>query len=243
MNSEIATNEDGTFIIFPNDYISQHVKYNKPWEPHFKLIIKHLIEPGSTVLDGGANLGYNSVLLGKQIGPTGTLISFEPQKIVYQQLNGNLIINNIFNAITYNAALGKEVETSTLIPVDYNADWANIGDTSIGIGGEIINVIKLDDISLNNLDFIKLDVQGYELFALQGAENHILKYQPDLFIEIEDPQLIKFGLTGQDLINYIKSLGYNVYKIDNSICDYICSIKNIDKIEQLKLILPLTYEN
>jgi hypothetical protein len=88
MRSEIATNEDGTFIIFPNDYISQHVKYNKPWEPHFKLIIKHLIEPGSTVLDGGANLGYNSVLLGKQIGPTGTLT-----------ITGN-VLSNEFNSIT-----------------------------------------------------------------------------------------------------------------------------------------------
>ena len=68
MTSEIFENEDGKFIIFPNDAIAQHIKSGKSWEPHFKIIIEHFISPGDTVIDCGANFGYNAVLMGKQIG-------------------------------------------------------------------------------------------------------------------------------------------------------------------------------
>jgi FkbM family methyltransferase len=241
MISEVFKNEDGTFIIFPNDAISQHIKSGKPWEPHFKTVISYLISPGDTVIDAGANFGYNGVLMGKQIGPNGALISFEPQRIIYQQMNGNLILNGIYNAVTFQVALGDgSISSTNMAPVNYNLSWVNIGDTSIGEGGEEINIFKLDEIELEKLDFIKLDIQGYELFMLKGAENHLKNFKPDLFIEIEPHQLEKFNITEDQLKDYIKSLGYSMFKINNEYpCDHICTIKNMDKIEILKGILPL----
>jgi FkbM family methyltransferase len=241
MIPELYKNEDGNFIIFSNDAIAQHIKKGKQWEPHFKTVISYFIKPGDTVIDAGANFGYNGVLMGKQIGPKGTLISFEPQRIIYQQMCGNLIINSIYNAVAIQAALGDgSVSSTTMAPVDYNLDWVNIGDTSIGNGGEQVDVYKLDDLLVDNINFIKLDVQGYELFTLKGAENHIKTFQPDLFIEIEDHQLIKFNITSNQLIDYIKFLGYRIFKINNEYpCDHICTINNIDKIKELELVLPI----
>jgi FkbM family methyltransferase len=241
MISEIYKNEDGTFIIFPNDAIAQHIKSGKQWEPHFKEVISKLITPGDVVIDAGANFGYNGVLMGKQTGPNGTLISFEPQRIIYQQMNGNLILNGIYNAITFQAALGDGSITSTnMAPVNYNLSWVNIGDTSIGEGGEEVNVYKLDDIAIERLNFIKLDVQGYELFMLKGAENHLKTFQPDLFVEIEPHQLKKFNVTEDQLKDYIKSLGYRMFKINNDYpCDHICTINSIEKVEELKAVLPI----
>ena len=241
MTSEIFKNQDGEFIIFPNDAIAQHIKSGKPWEPHFKSVIECFISPGDTVIDCGANFGYNAVLMGKALDNKGLLVAFEPQRIIYQQLNGNLILNNIFNSQTYQVALGDGSQTSTTMrPVDYELSWVNIGDTSIGEGGEEVNIYKLDDFDFPQVNFIKMDVQGYELFTLEGAKELISTHQPNMFIEIEPHQLIKFGITEKQLIEYIKSMGYRMFKINNEYpCDHICTISDMDKIKLLKDILPL----
>jgi FkbM family methyltransferase len=240
MISEIYKNEDGTFIIFPNDAIAQHIKSGKLWEKHFKDIINIFISSGDVVIDAGANFGYNATLMGKQIGSTGLLMAFEPQRIIYQQLNGNLILNNVFNAITFQAALGNKQATTTMRSVDYESNWINIGDTSIGEGGEEVSVYTLDEIELEKLNFIKVDVQGYELFMLQGAKNTLQTYKPNIFIEIEPHQLIKFNITENQLIDYIKSFGYRIFKINNDYpCDHMCTINDLEKIAKLKTLLPL----
>ena len=240
MITEIFTNEDGTFIIFPNDAIAQHIKKGQKWEDHFSKVVSEFIKPGDTVLDCGANFGYNSVVMGKKLQNQGLLVAFEPQRLVHQQLNGNLILNNIFNSITYNAALGDTNSIVTMKHVDYNLPWVNIGDTSVGEGGEEVQLYKLDDLGLEAANFIKLDVQGYELFVLQGAENLLKTYQPNLFIELEAHQLEKFNITTDQILEYLKNLGYSIYRIDNEYpCDHICTINSLDKIETLKSILPL----
>jgi len=239
MISELFQNEDGNFIVFPNDAIAQHLKSGKPWEPHFKTVVQHLVKEGDTVLDCGSNFGYNAVIMGKQIGPSGRLFAFEPQRIVNQQLSGNMILNNIYNAIVVHAALGQEQGLTTMSPVPYDLDWVNIGDTSVGEGGDEVQVITLDMID-SQPDFIKMDVQGYELFALLGAENTIKQSLPDIFIEIEEHQLAKFNVTKEQLLNYIKSFGYRMFRIDNEYpCDHICTVHSIDKVERLAELLPI----
>jgi FkbM family methyltransferase len=239
MISELFQNEDGNFIVFPNDAIAQHLKSGKPWEPHFKTVVQHLVKEGDTVLDCGSNFGYNAVIMGKQIGPSGRLFAFEPQRIVNQQLSGNMILNNIYNAIVVHAALGQEQGITTMSPVSYDLDWVNIGDTSVGEGGDEVQVITLDMID-SQPDFIKMDVQGYELFALLGAENTIKQSLPDIFIEIEEHQLAKFNVTKEQLLNYIKSFGYRMFRIDNEYpCDHICTVHSIDKVERLAELLPI----
>jgi FkbM family methyltransferase len=239
MISEIFQNEDGSFIVFPNDAIAQHLKSGKPWEPHFKTVVQHLVKEGDIVIDCGANFGYNSVIMGRQIGDAGKLFAFEPQRIINQQLNGNLILNDIYNASVVHAALGNTQGFTTMSPVSYDRDWVNIGDTSVGEGGDEVQVITLDMIDTQP-NFIKMDVQGYELFALQGGENTIKQLLPDIFIEIEDHQLAKFDVTKEQLIDYIKSFGYRMFRIDNEYpCDHICTVNSIDKVEQLKQLLPI----
>jgi FkbM family methyltransferase len=224
LKTEFFENEDGKFIIFSNDAIANHLKSGRPWEPHFREIIK-LINTGDYVVDAGANFGYNAVMMGKKLGPDGVLIAFEPQKIIYQQLNGNIILNNIFNSYTFNTALSnKSGEEIHMNVVNYNSEWVNIGDTSVGHGGEKVSTLALDDLELlSNFNFLKLDVQGYELFVLEGGINVIRKFMPYIFIEVEPHQLDKFHKQEIDIFNFLKNIGYEVYNINNEYpCDHIC---------------------
>lgn len=240
--SEIISVDNLKFIVFPNDAITQHIKRESSWEPHFKIISDEFITEGDIVIDCGANFGYNSVIMGKKIGNNGKLISIEPQNICYQQLNGNLILNNIFNAQTYKNVCGVDLNTYVeLNHVDLSSSWVNIGDTSIGGGGELVKTITIDSIELPKVDFIKIDVQGYEYFVLEGAEITINTNYPDIFIEVE-PHLIKqFYITEDNIFNKLKNFGYEIYRIDNDYpCDYICSVKNIDKIKKIENLIKLS---
>jgi FkbM family methyltransferase len=239
LKTEIFKNEDGDFIIFPNDAIANHIKSGRLWEPHFREILK-LINKGDCVIDGGANFGYNSVMIGKRLHGSGVLYAFEPQRIIYQQLNANLILNNIFNAYTINLALSNVNNEEVIMDyVDYNANWVNIGDTSIGHGGESVNTITLDYMNFPRVDFIKLDVQGYEPFVLMGCSDIIKNFMPYIFIEIETHQLAKFQKTPTDIFDILKKYDYNIFKIDNEYpCDHICcSNKQLENVMSLNLPL------
>lgn len=239
MISEIFENEDGKFIIFPNDAIAQHIKSGKLWESHFKKVISCLIPTSAIVLDCGANFGYNSIVLAKTVN-ISQLYCFEPQRIIYQQLNGNLILNNIYNAQTINCALSDEEGVLELNPVNYESNWVNIGDTSLGQGGEVVNVTKLDNFDIKHVDFIKLDVQGSELAVLNGGFELIKKSLPDIFIEIEDHQLAKFNVKKEQIFNLLKQLGYRIWRIENDYpCDHICIASNFLRINNLEKELNL----
>jgi hypothetical protein len=135
--------------------------------------------------------------------------------------------------------LGDSTQIVQLNPINYLSHDINIGNLSIGSGGEECNIVKLDDIALNeNIKFMKIDIQGYEYFMLKGASEIIKRYKPDIFIEIEDHQLSQFGLKKQEIIDLLKSYGYCIFNIKNEYpCDYICTVNSMDKIKKLNLNL------
>ncbi len=192
----------------------------------------------------GANLGYHTVSLSKLVGNSGKVVAFEPQRITFQQLNCNIFLNKLDNVYTYNAAVGEENSEVYMEQVDYykvveGYYGTNIGNTSISNNriGDKVSKITLDSLNLPKCNFIKLDIQGCELLALMGARNTILKHRPILFIEMEIQHLIKFNTTVEYLQQYIFTLGYKIFRIDNDYPhDYIC-------IPMDNVILLLNYQH
>lgn len=224
------------FIFFDCDYIGQHIKKDGFWEPHFDEVIK-LIDEGSTVIDIGANFGYNTVLMAKKTGSTGKILAYEPQRLMFQQLNANCVLNDIFNCHAYNLAVSNESDQELeMESISYEHACVNIGALSVGSGGEKVKTIRIDDLNLEKLDFVKIDAQGYEPFILEGAKKTLLKFLPDIFIEIEEIYLQRFGKKTDDVYEILDSYGYKIYKIQNDWpFDYVCSVKS--NVEQLNLPL------
>jgi FkbM family methyltransferase len=233
-------NGDGKFLLYPNDAISMHLMRGDAWEPHFKTIVSSLLPKNLLAIDCGANFGYNSVIMGRMM-TEGKLVCFEPQKTIYEQLIKNLLLNKITNFECHQKCLGDRSRTGvSLNPVDYSSSWVNIGDTSVGSGGESVDMISIDELNLGIVGFIKLDVQGYELFVLSGAVETIRRDMPTIFIELEPHQLQKFNIDVGSVLSYLKELGYTIFNIDcgNYKDDYIC-VKDKASIHDLmdKLIL------
>jgi FkbM family methyltransferase len=211
------SNIDGNWLILENDAIGQNLLDGKRWEPHFTDIAKKLIPQGSIAVDCGANMGHHTVVMANIVGENGFVHAIEPLRVIFQQLNANVFNNGLTNVKTYNIALGNRGGVSQMNPVNYFADWVNIGDTEVGRGGDEILVTPLDVFELRNVSFIKIDVQGSEVLLLDGAKETIQKNSPILFIEVEDLHLRNFGTSPKELLNKIREMDYDIYHI---ITDY-----------------------
>lgn len=87
------------------------------------------------------------------------------------------------------------------------------GDTRVGGEGDI-PLLRLDDVlpDSDNIDFVKLDNEGYELFALRGGENLIKRCKPVICVEQKPGRGQRFGLPERGAVEYLQSLGYKLAK-------------------------------
>lgn len=164
------------------------------------------IRPGMLVLDVGANIGAHTLWLARAVGPTGAVIAFEPQRLVFQTLCANVALNSLTNVHCLQRALGPERGAITVPTLDPTRPQ-NFGGLSIEghQTGEQVDLARLDDMGLPRCDFIKLDVEGMEQGVLEGARETIAKYRPLLYVENDRKD------RSDALIRCIAALGYDLW--------------------------------
>ena len=86
-----------------------------------------------------------------------------------------------------------------------------------------IPTLKVDDLNLSECAFIQLDVEGYQLFALQGANNTIKKFKPVISIELDWVE--RYNFTHRDIKSFLINLGYE--KVDSYTSDHIYVYKEL----------------
>jgi len=220
---------DRLMVLLEEDAITKIIRQTNDYEPHFTNIANEFIRKNDNVIDCGANCGFHTITMSKLVGNNGKVFSFEPLRVIHQQLNCNIFINGLSNVISYNCSVGHMNILVSITPPNY-FKGGNIGNTWIHNNntGDSVGMIKLDDTISEKINFIKLDIQGCELLALNGAINLIKNHKPILFVEMEDCHLTRYNTNSKQLSEYIKSeLDYDVYKIITDYpCDYLCVPKN-----------------
>lgn len=222
------------YVLFKNDCgVTDMARRGGVYEDYiFDYIRNNINVDGSTIIDIGANFGFHSLEFADLVGPEGSVVSFEPQKLVYYQLCGNIIINGYDNITAHNVALSNETTTLKMENPDYHSsDIINIGNAHLNAYTHIkynqVEVKPLDAFEFDNVSVIKIDVQGYEPKVLDGATNTILKHRPVIFIEVETPQLQVYGYKEEDIFNRLKNLGYEFKKVIEAehLVDYVATPK------------------
>lgn len=202
------------------DSIKGQLKQGIYWEGTIGNLIKKHCVYGSIAIDVGAHVGIHSITMSRKVGPSGSVISFEPQRKMYKELVHNLYENHCTNVIPIRRALGDTHDKIQMDPINPT----NEGGCAIGSGGDVAEMIPLDSLHLTGVSLIKIDVERYELFVLQGMRETILKNKPTLIFEVmgeysyetATPQIRKCF---EDVIEYVTSLGYEVEQIFGN--DYI----------------------
>ena len=165
-----------------------------------------MVQPGSLVVEVGANLGAHTVFLARHVTPSGTVVAFEPQRIIFQTLCANLALNSIRNVFCFQQAVGAKPGSLVVPPLDYTSE-TNFGSVALRQyrSGETVPVVTLDDLNLAACHFLKVDVEGMEQDVLEGAKDLIARCKPVLYVENDIPH--KAGA----LAHYIDSLSYKMY--------------------------------
>ncbi len=213
----------GKFLTLRNDIgVAEGLAESGVWAGHDIDVFKQYIDEGDVVLDIGANFGHHSVVFSKIVGEQGLVVAFEPQSVMFQLLNANVVLNGLRNAKLINCALGDTNGSISLFPINYD-DKVNFGalgvDTELQDDnklGESVPIFRLDNkideliANYNRLDFIKIDVQTYELYVLLGAQETLKKYRPTLFLEISPLWMEKTGYDYRLIYGLLNDLGYSI---------------------------------
>jgi len=156
----------------------------------------------AVIVDGGANVGFFTVPVAHRTQGRGTrIVSFEPQRQLFQALGGSLALNGYRHVYLHNCGLGAEPGIAQLPEVNYSEvqDFGTVSltdETTVDEDGwmndRVVNITSIDAMALARLDFFKLDVEGYEVPALTGALATIKQHRPWIWVE--------YFITGADPI-------------------------------------------
>jgi FkbM family methyltransferase len=141
----------------------------EPWETR---VVRRHLKPGMCFVDVGANIGYFSLLASRVVGQTGRVVAFEPSRYAADRLDKALKDNNILNVRLERCALGKDPgEVILYDPLPDNHTPTILG--TAGAPGAVVPLRRLDEclssLRIDRVDLLKIDVEGFELAALQGA--------------------------------------------------------------------------
>jgi FkbM family methyltransferase len=168
--------------------------------------------------DVGANIGTHSIALSNIFKNKIVIRAFEAQSNIYEMFNQSIRINNLNNIELYhNAVSDKNNEIIKIDLPDYSKHnnfgglelfkpFQNSDNVQMQKSGifEDVKTIKLD-IFNEEVDFIKIDVEGMENLVLKGSKNLIVNHRPFIFMELFKSKL-------EDVTEFFKDKDYNIYK-------------------------------
>lgn len=179
---------------FDNPVVRRNLGYG-PDLTQFSGLIKNF----SVAVDGGAMVGRVSNRMATMFD---LVFAIEMSRENY----GCLLKNRASNVIAINACLGEKMESVDYIPDDHPATPVYCVSKT---GGKTPG-ITIDSMKLYACGFIKLDLQGYDYFALKGAEQTLKKFKPAVYLEADVRCLARYGVKREDIADYLKPLGYQL---------------------------------
>lgn len=175
------------------------------FEKRFQQLFNELLPRDAVVFDIGANIGIVSIII-ERIRPGSKIYSFEAGKGVFDILQKNLRNNYCRNINAYNLAVA-----------DFNGDLSFSEDSAYGhavdeysddIGVYRVPCLTIDSLvhifSRDRVDFIKIDIEGFEPQALVGAKGTISKFNPIFLMEINPWCLRSYG--GHDPVEFVSHI-------------------------------------
>jgi len=201
----------------PQDCVINCIKSGEVYEPEIVETAKAYIRPGSTVLDVGANFGQMSVLFSRFVGAGGQVHSFEADPFVYELLQKTLAANNCQNVTAHLGAVYDRLNQQLFYPVQDFKRFAHYGAYGIdpnATAGRTVKTLTIDGLNINTpISFMKVDIQGSDLFALRGAVETIKRHRMPIIFEFEQQFQAEFRTSFQDYVDFVNSISYRFEKL------------------------------
>jgi len=193
-------------------YRPLYVAYKAYADRAERQLLKKILFRGAVTVDVGANIGIYSEFLSRCVGPTGLVHSFEPSPENFRLLS--TATRHLSNVRLTQAAVGERSGKCKL----YISDKLNVDHRAYKADGDSRRTIPAEMVALDDcfepgqrVDLIKMDIQGYELHALRGAQR-VLQENPDinLLLEFWPAGLAQAGVSWEGLVGTLDGLNMDL---------------------------------
>lgn len=208
--------------------LSEHMQRRIFWMGYYSrdvvATLKTLLRPGMQFIDIGANIGEISLVAGKLVGSSGSVISFEPVDDIAEKLERHLVWNGMDWCRVERQALSDHqgeadifASTGNNGTKDRHAGLASLHN--IDPGNRPVQRVRLNtldaylqDRPLDQINGIKIDIEGAELACLQGAESTLQRLKPWLIVEVQRQTSAAAGHDQTQILALLARHGYQFYK-------------------------------
>lgn len=205
------------------------------YEPHVLAALSQCIQPGMVALDIGAHLGYYTLAMACQSGAAGHIYAFEPFPRHISSLQRTLKKNHLTQVTLIPKAIGAQNGMATLEAWPNDAMHRIISNdhTTWPFPKLSVPITSLDDWTrdenLTRLDFIKLDIEGLELAALQGGVHLLKRFRPLILCEIHRRADVPYQ--PHQLVEWLQEKDYHVHLIPSPIYPLDSLAQTLQRLE------------
>jgi FkbM family methyltransferase len=195
-------------IVDISDYIGHYLYFGFEDASLRKLF--SLCAPDAHVLDIGTNIGWTAINLAQRT--KGRVVGFEPDPLNFGRCQENMNLNFLPNLVVLPIGVGRTRSRAALeVRTPENRGGNRIAPNG-GLHATSIDMLPLDLVpevlALPSVDLIKIDVEGYEMEVLLGAQEILTYHRPILFIEVDDQNLRAQKSSARALVLFLEQMGY-----------------------------------
>ena len=206
----------------PNEGVSRLTYYFGTSEPELFSFYDSFLREGMKVVDVGANIGLHSLFMAKRVGSSGGVYALEPSPYNFRRLETHVRENHLTNIRAFPIALGNVSGEAFL---DENKQDSSRSRLTHRGSGSLVKVVRLDDFlkaeCLGKVDFLKLDVEGFELRVLEGAETAFSESFCDVLqVELDPVNLARQDAMGTGVVSWLNQRGYQLARWDPLACKF-----------------------
>lgn len=209
------------------DPLMREVCLTGRYEPQETLLLQHLLAPGLTFLDVGANWGYFTLLAAHLVGSAGRVVSVEADPRACTALRGNLTKNGLGHTTVVQGAASDQEGTLTLQA--YGSDDDEDSNFGVLTASPAVSSARrfhveavlldrlLDAAGVDRVHVMKMDIEGAEARAMYGLRRRLERHLVDrIILELHPLLLEREGSSAHSVIAAVSALGYRAWQIDHS---------------------------
>jgi FkbM family methyltransferase len=202
----VSTREGFAIWADPGEWVGQYIYATGRYEEGIVAWMRTLLKPGDCFVDVGANIGYLTLVAARLVGPTGSVVAFEPLPAARTWLERNVALNNASQVSIRGDAVCDRTATAVLnIGPVHHTSTSSLLPALEHHGEALVSCVRLDDVvpGAPRVRLMKIDVEGAEHLVVEGAGRTLDTHAPDIIVELNGPgaadALRRHGYTGLTL--------------------------------------------
>jgi FkbM family methyltransferase len=209
------------------DLVQQTILLEGGWDPALSNFVESNLGPTDVFIDVGAHVGYFTLLASRRVGPTGTVLSIEPNPFALKQLEQNVERSHLENVLVEHTACGESHDVVRLyLHSESNSSMASLfSGKDSGAGAVEVPCTTLDRLcqkrGLHRVKLVKIDVEGAELFVLRGMKGIMREMRPTIVLELHPYLLEQVGTPIHDVLALLNDLDYTLEPLGGH-SNYVC---------------------